>query len=55
MKARIKWIQDVMFLGESGSGHAVVMDGAGMKVRARPSATMSRGTELSPSAWIPIQ
>lgn len=28
MKARIKWIQDVSFLGESGSGHAVVMDGA---------------------------
>lgn len=28
MNARIKWIQDVMFLGESGSGHSVVMDGA---------------------------
>jgi putative redox protein len=28
MKARIKWIPDVMFLGESGSGHSVVMDGA---------------------------
>lgn len=28
MHARIKWIQDVMFLGESGSGHSVVMDGA---------------------------
>ena len=28
MKARIKWVQDVMFLGESGSGHSVVMDGA---------------------------
>jgi putative redox protein len=28
LKARIKWVQDVMFLGESGSGHAVVMDGA---------------------------
>jgi putative redox protein len=28
MKARIKWIQDVMFVGESGSGHSVVMDGA---------------------------
>jgi putative redox protein len=28
MKARIKWIQDVMFLGESGSGHSAVMDGA---------------------------
>ena len=28
MKARIKWVQDVMFVGESGSGHSVVMDGA---------------------------
>jgi putative redox protein len=28
MKCRIKWIQDVMFVGESGSGHSVVMDGA---------------------------
>jgi len=28
MKARIKWVQDVTFLGESGSGHSVVMDGA---------------------------
>lgn len=28
MKARVKWLQDVMFVGESGSGHAVVMDGA---------------------------
>lgn len=28
MKARIKWAQDAMFVGESGSGHAVVMDGA---------------------------
>ena len=28
MKASVRWVQDVMFLGESGSGHAVVMDGA---------------------------
>lgn len=28
MQARVKWVQDVMFVGESGSGHAVVMDGA---------------------------
>jgi putative redox protein len=28
MKARVKWVQDVTFIGESGSGHAVVMDGA---------------------------
>jgi putative redox protein len=27
MKARIKWIEGVAMLGESGSGHAVVMDG----------------------------
>jgi len=27
MKARIKWIEGVTMLGESGSGHAVVMDG----------------------------
>jgi putative redox protein len=27
MKARVKWVQDVTFMGESGSGHAVVMDG----------------------------
>jgi len=28
MKARIKWVQDVMMVGESGSGHAVIMEGA---------------------------
>ncbi len=28
MKARVKWIEDVSFIGESDSGHAVVMDGA---------------------------
>jgi putative redox protein len=27
MKARIKWVQDAMFVGEADSGHAVVMDG----------------------------
>jgi putative redox protein len=27
MKARIKWVEEATFLGESGSGHAVVMDG----------------------------
>ncbi len=28
MKSRVRWIEDVCFMGESGSGHAVVMDGA---------------------------
>ena len=28
MKARVKWLEGVAFVGESGSGHAVVMDGA---------------------------
>jgi len=27
MKARVKWVEDVMFLGESGTGHTIVMDG----------------------------
>jgi len=27
MKARVKWVENVTFVGESGSGHAVVMDG----------------------------
>ena len=27
MKARVKWIEGVTFVGESASGHAVVMDG----------------------------
>ncbi len=27
MKARIKWIDKAMFVGQSGSGHSVVMDG----------------------------
>ncbi len=28
MHARIKWIENRAFLGQSGSGHAVLMDGA---------------------------
>lgn len=28
MKARIKWVENVCFLGESETGHAVVLDGA---------------------------
>ncbi len=27
MKARVKWVEQATFIGESGSGHAVVMDG----------------------------
>lgn len=27
MEAKVKWVGDMMFLGESGSGHTVVMDG----------------------------
>ena len=27
MKASVKWLEDLTFVGESGSGHAVVMDG----------------------------
>jgi len=28
MKARVKWLDHMSFVGESGSGHSLVMDGA---------------------------
>jgi putative redox protein len=47
MKARIKWIEDVMFVGESGSGHSVVMDGApeagGRNLGIRPTEMVLLG------------
>jgi putative redox protein len=47
MKARIKWVEDVMFLGESGSGHSVVMDGApdagGRNLGVRPMEMLLLG------------
>lgn len=47
MKARVKWVQDAMFVGESGSGHAVVMDGApdhgGRNLGIRPMEMMLLG------------
>jgi putative redox protein len=47
MKARIKWVQDVMFVGESGSGHAVVMDGSpdfgGRNMGVRPMEMLLLG------------
>ncbi len=40
MKARVKWVDGMAFVGESGSGHAVVMDGApdsgGRNIGIRP-------------------
>ena len=47
MKARIKWVQDAMFLAESGSGHAVVMDGppesGGRNLGVRPMEMLLLG------------
>lgn len=47
MKARIKWVQDVMFVGESGSGHSIVMDGApdagGRNLGVRPMEMLLLG------------
>jgi putative redox protein len=40
MKARIKWVEDVQFIGEAGSGHSVVMDG--------PEAYGGHGTGIRP-------
>lgn len=27
MQARVKWVENMLYVGETGSGHAVVMDG----------------------------
>ncbi|HXK57963.1 MAG: OsmC family protein [Gammaproteobacteria bacterium] len=27
MKARVKWVENMLMVGESGSGHAIIMDG----------------------------
>jgi putative redox protein len=47
MKARIKWAQGAMFIGESGSGHAVVMDGpeehGGRNLGVRPMEMLLLG------------
>lgn len=47
MKARVKWVQDAMFVGETGSGHAVVMDGApelgGRNLGTRPMEMLLLG------------
>ncbi|MEK6707253.1 MAG: OsmC family protein [Pseudomonadota bacterium] len=48
MKARIKWKDGMSFLGESGSGHAVLMDGppeaGGRNLGPRPMEMLLMGT-----------
>jgi putative redox protein len=40
MNVRVKWVDNMIFVGEAGSGHAVVMDGppehGGRNLAARP-------------------
>ena len=47
MKARVKWIEQVAFLGESESGHGIVMDGApaygGRNLGPRPMELLLMG------------
>jgi putative redox protein len=47
MKARVKWVEGVSFVGESQSGHAVVIDGApeygGRNRGMRPMETVLLG------------
>jgi putative redox protein len=47
LKARIKWLDGRAFVGESGSGHAVVMDGApdsgGRNIGVRPMEMLLLG------------
>lgn len=47
MKARVKWVEEAVFLGESESGHTLVMDGppgsGGRNLGARPMETLLIG------------
>lgn len=47
MKARVLWVENAKFLGESGSGHAVVMDGppeaGGQNLGVRPMEMLLLG------------
>jgi putative redox protein len=47
MKARVKWVEGVTFLGEAGSGHSVVMDGppehGGRNLGVRPMEMLLLG------------
>ncbi len=47
MKARVKWLDNMSFVGESGSGHSIVMDGApdsgGRNLAARPMEMVLMG------------
>ncbi len=47
MTATVKWVDGAMFLGESGSGHTVVMDGpeehGGRNMGVRPMETLLLG------------
>lgn len=47
MKGRIKWVEDVMFVAESGTGHGIVLDGApesgGRNLGMRPMELMALG------------
>ncbi len=47
MKARVKWVEQATFLGESGSGHAIVMDGppdhGGRNLGVRPMEMLLLG------------
>jgi len=48
MKARIKWVEGAAFVGETDSGHAVVMDGppegGGRNLGPRPMEMLLLGT-----------
>ena len=48
MKATVRWVNNAMFLGESGSGHTVVMDGpedsGGRNLGVRPMEMLLIGT-----------
>lgn len=52
MQARVKWVEGLTFLGESASGHQILMDGnSGDKAPSPMEMVLMQRVVAVPSMW----
>lgn len=52
MQARVKWVEGLTFLGESASGHQILMDGnSGDKAPSPMEMVLMAAGAVAPSMW----
>lgn len=52
MQARVKWVEGLTFLGESASGHQILMDGnSGDKAPSPMEMVLMAAVVAVPSMW----